>query len=73
MVIVPDHFSPSFTGLGRTGLVIACTLIAGGMTADQALEAVRQRRPLSVQSTSQEEFLVRFKEYLDAKGAHVKL
>ncbi|CAD5220198.1 unnamed protein product [Bursaphelenchus okinawaensis] len=41
-------------GLGRTGTLIACYLVmAEGMTASEALELVREKRPNSVQSMEQ--------------------
>ncbi|KAI9025408.1 protein-tyrosine phosphatase-like protein [Hyaloraphidium curvatum] len=55
-------------GMGRTGLVIACFLIGRGMDPEDALKKVRSRRTGAVQSPSQEEFLVRYKEFLDAKS-----
>jgi hypothetical protein len=43
-------------------------MISKGMEPEDALLAVRAKRPGSVQSASQEEFLVRFADYLAAKG-----
>ena len=50
-------------GLGRTGTVAACTLVAlGRHTADEAIEAVRAARPGTVQTAEQEDFVRRFEE-----------
>lgn len=51
-------------GYGRTGTLIACYLIAGGMTARDAIDLVRRRRPGSIETAGQERFLVRFEETL---------
>jgi atypical dual specificity phosphatase len=47
-------------GLGRTGTLLACTLVALGHTAEQAVAAVRRVCPLYIQSEVQEEFVARF-------------
>jgi atypical dual specificity phosphatase len=47
-------------GLGRTGTVLACQLIAGGETARAALDAVRAVNPRCVQSAAQVDFLRAF-------------
>ena len=41
-------------GLGRTGTMIACYLVAHGRTADEAIEEVRRNRRGSIQSLEQE-------------------
>ena len=41
-------------GLGRTGTMVACYLVSRGMSAEQAIERVRQRRPGSIQTELQE-------------------
>jgi atypical dual specificity phosphatase len=41
-------------GIGRTGTVIGCYLVEQGMTARQAIDALRQARPGSVESVEQE-------------------
>eukprot|EP00741_Cyanophora_paradoxa_P012479 tig00020610_g12058.t1 len=52
-------------GLGRTGLVIACYMMyADKLGGIEAREAVRAKRPGSVQSKSQEMFLLEFEELL---------
>jgi atypical dual specificity phosphatase len=40
-------------GLGRTGVVLACHLVAGGMSADNAIARVRRLRPGSVETDEQ--------------------
>lgn len=48
-------------GLGRTGTVAACVLVAlGGHTADGAIEAVRRAREGTVQTEGQAEFVRHF-------------
>ena len=50
-------------GLGRTGTILACYLIKyENMTADDAIEKVRQERHGSIQSFSQEEIIFRFEK-----------
>ena len=41
-------------GLGRTGTMIACYLVSTGMNAEEAIQAVREHRPGSVESRAQE-------------------
>jgi protein-tyrosine phosphatase len=47
-------------GLGRTGTIAACCLVACGRSPDEAIGAVRSARPGSVQNPVQEEFVVTF-------------
>ena len=50
-------------GLGRTGTVAACTLVAlGRHSADEAIGAVREARPGTVQTAGQEDFVRRFEK-----------
>jgi len=51
-------------GLGRTGTILACSLIWDGMEALDALEACRRIQPNWVQSTEQAEFLESFEKHL---------
>lgn len=52
-------------GLGRTGTVAACVLVAlGGHSADEAIDAVRAAREGTVQTRDQGEFVRRFEEAL---------
>jgi atypical dual specificity phosphatase len=41
-------------GIGRTGTMIACYLVDRGMTADEAVQLVRMKRPGSVETAEQE-------------------
>ncbi len=47
-------------GLGRTGTVIACYLVSGGMSPDEAIAFVRQRRPGAVESDEQAKAVYRW-------------
>ncbi len=52
-------------GLGRTGTVAACVLVAlGDHSADEAIDAVRAARRGTVQTRDQEDFVRRFEEAL---------
>jgi protein-tyrosine phosphatase len=52
-------------GLGRTGMVAACVLVAlGDHSADEAIVAVRAARRGTVQTRGQEDFVRRFEETL---------
>jgi atypical dual specificity phosphatase len=42
-------------GLGRTGTVVACWLVAQGMDAESAIAHVRGLRPGSIETSEQEE------------------
>lgn len=60
-----------YAGLGRTGTVLAATLIWEGMGALDALETVRRIEPRWVQSDAQVTFLEEF-AHLVANRAHVE-
>lgn len=47
-------------GLGRTGTMIACYLVTRGRGADEAIKEVRQARPGSIQTESQEQAIRRW-------------
>lgn len=48
-------------GVGRTGTVAACALVEGGMSADDAIAAVRAaRHPTAVETAEQEAFVRAF-------------
>ena len=52
-------------GLGRTGTILACYLVKyQNMSADEAIQKVREERPGSIQSYPQEEIIFRFSKYL---------
>ena len=48
-------------GLGRTGTLLACYLIKHQkMSADKAIQKIREERPGSIQSFTQEEIIFQF-------------
>lgn len=47
-------------GLGRTGTILACVAVGMGMGADEAISAVRQRAPGSIQTEHQAAFVRSF-------------
>lgn len=47
-------------GLGRSGLVAACCLVACGAESDTAIARVREARPGAVETSEQERFVARF-------------
>jgi protein-tyrosine phosphatase len=51
-------------GLGRTGLLAACTLVALGHEAQDAVELVREARPGAVQTPDQEDYVRLFEQTL---------
>ena len=52
-------------GLARTGTILACYLIKyENMSADAAIEKIREERHGSIQSFSQEEIIFRFEEFV---------
>jgi len=52
-------------GLGRTGTILASYLIKyQNMSADEAIQKVRDQRPGSIQSYPQEEIIFRFSKSL---------
>jgi len=50
-------------GLGRTGLMLACCLVALGKGAEEALNEVRKINPNYVQTASQESFIKHFERH----------
>ena len=44
-------------GYGRTGMTVACVLVAAGLAADEAVELVRAARPGTIESDDQLEFV----------------
>ena len=54
-------------GIGRTGTVLAAYLVANGLTAEEAIRAVRTRRPGSIETRGQEQVIHRFAELMGAK------
>ena len=54
-------------GLGRTGTILACYLVKyQNMSADEAIQKVREERPGSIQSYPQEEIIFRFSKSLQS-------
>ena len=49
-------------GLGRSGMVAACSLIGLGTSSDDAVEAVRRARPGAVESGAQKAFVREFRQ-----------
>ena len=50
-------------GVGRTGTIASCALVAAGLTAPQAIARVRSvRHPTAVETDAQESFVERFAE-----------
>jgi atypical dual specificity phosphatase len=47
-------------GLGRTGTILACVAVCGGMTAEEAIDAVRRSAPGSIQTEQQAAFVREF-------------
>jgi protein-tyrosine phosphatase len=57
-------------GVGRTGTVAACALVAGGMTPDEAISTVRAvRHPTAVETEQQERFVRAFAARRQAAGS----
>jgi atypical dual specificity phosphatase len=53
-------------GKGRTGVILACYLVKHeNMSADEAIEKVREIRPGSIQSYPQEEMIFQFEKSLN--------
>lgn len=50
-------------GLGRTGTLLACYLVRGGMSAEAAIAHVRARRPGSIETPAQVAAVHAFAEY----------
>lgn len=56
-------------GVGRTGTVAACALVAGGMTARDAIGQVRLvRHPTAVETAAQEAFVRDFADAIASSG-----
>jgi len=51
-------------GIGRTGTVLAAFLVAGGLGAEDAIRAVRDARPGSIETLGQEAVVARFAELM---------
>lgn len=51
-------------GIGRTGTLLACWLVAQGESAEEAIAHVRELRPRSVETKDQEDLVKRYQESL---------
>ncbi len=56
-----------FMGWGRTGTFLAAYLISEGMSADEAINEVREKRPGSIETYGQEQILHIFAQALAAR------
>lgn len=54
-------------GIGRTGTVLAAYLVASGLTADEAITAVRTRRPGSIETRGQEQVIHKFADLMGTR------
>jgi len=55
-------------GLGRTGTLVACYLVASGTSASEAIKAVRRARPGSIETRGQETLVHRYENSLRRAG-----
>ena len=55
-------------GKGRTGTVLAAYLVYHGMSADEAIRSVREKRPGSIESPDQENAIREFEKYLKKRS-----
>jgi atypical dual specificity phosphatase len=55
-------------GLGRTGTLLACYLVAQGSTAQAAIQRVREVRPGSIETGEQSEAIRAFAETIEARN-----
>jgi atypical dual specificity phosphatase len=51
-------------GMGRTGTMLACVLVARGSPAKEAVNTIRELRPGSIETARQEETVLRFEQHL---------
>jgi atypical dual specificity phosphatase len=51
-------------GLGRTGTMLACYLVAQGATADEAIATIRAQRPGSVETAEQAAAVAKYERHL---------
>jgi atypical dual specificity phosphatase len=54
-------------GWGRTGTFLAAYLISEGMSADEAIYRVREKRPNSIETFGQEQFLHIYEQSLELR------
>ena len=55
-------------GPGRTGTVLALYLVHTGLSAQDAIEAVRSREPMAIENKRQEEAIVEYESFLSKTG-----
>jgi atypical dual specificity phosphatase len=51
-------------GLGRTGTILACYLVAQGNTSESAIEQIRRQRPGSIETSDQEAIIHLYEQIL---------
>lgn len=54
-------------GIGRTGTMIACYLVAEGLSPTEAITIVREKRPGSVETREQEAFIAAYANLLSTR------
>lgn len=54
-------------GIGRTGTMLACYLVSKGHSARKAISEVRKKRPGSIETTEQEDTIIKYEERLSKK------
>jgi len=57
-------------GIGRTGTILACCLVALGRRPQEALVEVRRSNPAYIQTESQERFVVHYGAFLELQARH---
>lgn len=55
-------------GLGRTGTLLACYLVATGIAAEEAVRTVRRLRPGSIETREQEQSVTAYQAWLQEMG-----
>ncbi|HUS57129.1 MAG TPA: dual specificity protein phosphatase family protein [Planctomycetota bacterium] len=55
-------------GLGRTGTILACYLVHTGLSAYDAIEAVRRREPFAIENIRQEQAVCEYESFLIKTG-----
>ena len=56
-------------GLGRTGTMLACYLVAKGQSAKESLSSLRELRPGSVETEAQEALVSAYSQHLESVNA----
>jgi len=55
-------------GLGRTGTILACYLVGEGISADEAITAIRRWRPGSIETLDQEAVIHEYEQFHRSEG-----